>query len=98
MNDREWDKRLRIRTTGREDETNANYSPYEPTPYPVLERLADSGLIRRKDRLLDYGCGKGRVAFYLASVVGIMVFVVVSVITLIVYGLLPSVKNEEDFQ
>ena len=36
--------------------------------------------------------------YYLASVVGIMVFVVVSVITLIVYGLLPSVKNEEDFQ
>lgn len=36
--------------------------------------------------------------YYLASVVGIMVFVVVSVIALIVYNLLPSVKNEEDFQ
>ena len=36
--------------------------------------------------------------YYLASVVGIMVFVVVAVISLIVYGLLPSVKNEEDFQ
>ncbi|MDO4866366.1 MAG: class I SAM-dependent methyltransferase [Clostridia bacterium] len=70
MNDREWDKRLRIRTTGREDEANANYSPYEPTPYSVLERLADSGLIRRRDRLLDYGCGKGRVAFFMAEAVG----------------------------
>lgn len=36
--------------------------------------------------------------YYLASVVGIIVFVVVSVITLVVYGLLPSIKNEEDFQ
>ncbi len=35
---------------------------------------------------------------YLASVIGILVFLVVSVITLVVYGLLPSVKNEEDFQ
>jgi arabinogalactan oligomer/maltooligosaccharide transport system permease protein len=36
--------------------------------------------------------------YYLASVIGILVFIVVSVISLIVYGLLPSVKNEEDFQ
>ena len=36
--------------------------------------------------------------YYMASVVGIMVFVVVAIITLIVYGLLPSIKNEEDFQ
>ena len=36
--------------------------------------------------------------YYMASVVGIMVFVVVSVIALVVYNLLPSVKNEEDFQ
>ena len=36
--------------------------------------------------------------YYLASVVGILVFLVVSVITLVVYNVLPSVKNEEDFQ
>ena len=36
--------------------------------------------------------------YYLASVVGIMVFAVVAVITLVVYNVLPSVKNEEDFQ
>ena len=36
--------------------------------------------------------------YYLASVVGILVFVVVAIISLIVYSLLPSVKNEEDFQ
>ena len=36
--------------------------------------------------------------YYLASVVGIMVFIVVAFISLIVYNLLPSIKNEEDFQ
>lgn len=36
--------------------------------------------------------------YYLASVVGIMVFIVVAFISLVVYNLLPSVKNEEDFQ
>ncbi len=36
--------------------------------------------------------------YYLASVIGILVFVVVAVITLVVYNLLPSIKNEEDFQ
>jgi SAM-dependent methyltransferase len=36
----------------------------------VLERLAESGHIRRKDRLLDYGCGKGRVPLFMASAIG----------------------------
>ncbi len=36
--------------------------------------------------------------YYLASVVGILVFIVVALISLIVYNLLPSIKNEEDFQ
>ena len=36
--------------------------------------------------------------YYLASVVGIMVFVVVAFISLVVYNVLPSIKNEEDFQ
>ena len=37
-------------------------------------------------------------SYYMGSVIGIAVFVVVAVISLIVYRLLPSVKNEEDFQ
>ena len=36
--------------------------------------------------------------YYLASVVGIMVFAVVAVISLVVYNVMPSIKNEEDFQ
>ena len=62
-----WDKLLQIKTTGRDDSNADQYRyPYEPTPYCVLERLAQSGLIGKKDVVLDYGCGKGRVDFYLA--------------------------------
>ena len=62
-----WDKLLQIQTTGR-DETGADqyHHPYEPTPYSVLERLAGSGFLGSGDVLLDYGCGKGRVDFFLS--------------------------------
>ena len=62
-----WDKLLQIKTVGR-DELGADeyHHPYEPTPYGVLERLADSGLIGNDDVVLDYGCGKGRVGFFLS--------------------------------
>ena len=66
-NENAWDKLLNIKTSGRDD-TNADMYryPYEPTPYCVLERLANSGLIRKGDFVLDYGCGKGRVSFFLS--------------------------------
>ena len=62
-----WDKLLQIKTAGR-DESGADeyHHPYEPTPYNVLERLASSGLIDKDDVVLDYGCGKGRVGFFLS--------------------------------
>ena len=66
-NELKWDKLLRIRTMGRDDSNADQYRyPYEPTPYPVLERLANTGLIRKEHTLLDYGCGKGRVDFFLS--------------------------------
>jgi len=62
-----WDASLRIQTCGR-DELSADeyHHPYEPTPYSVLDRLANSGLIGKDDMVLDYGCGKGRVGFFLS--------------------------------
>lgn len=66
-NENTWDKLLQIKTTGRDDSNADQYRyPYEPTPYCVLERLANSGLIGKKDVVLDYGCGKGRVDFFLS--------------------------------
>ena len=65
-NENVWDKRLQIKTTGRDDLNSDEYRfPYEPTPYGVLERLANSGFVRENDVVLDYGCGKGRVDFFL---------------------------------
>ena len=62
-----WDNLLHLQTTGRDDTPADEYRyPYEPTPYTVLERLADSGLITQSDVVLDYGCGKGRVDCFLA--------------------------------
>jgi SAM-dependent methyltransferase len=62
-----WDKFLQIKTLGR-DETNADeyHHPYEPTPYSVLERLENSGFFGPEDVVVDYGCGKGRVGFFLS--------------------------------
>lgn len=65
--DRAWDKLIKIKTTGRDDSRSDKYRyPYEPTPYQVLERLANRGLIGKNDVVLDYGCGKGRVGFFLS--------------------------------
>lgn len=36
--------------------------------------------------------------YYLASVIGILVFVVIAIISIIVYNIIPSNRNEEDFQ
>ena len=58
---------MKIKTSGRDDSRSDQYRyPYEPTPYSVLERLAGSGYIRKSNCLLDYGCGKGRVDFFLS--------------------------------
>ena len=66
-NERKWDELLRIRTTGRDDSNSDQHRyPYEPTPYSVLERLANTGYILKGNTLLDYGCGKGRVDFFLS--------------------------------
>ena len=66
-NENAWDLSLRINTIGR-DEAGADqyHHPYEPTPYCVLERLAESGFFSKDDVVLDYGCGKGRVGFFLS--------------------------------
>ena len=59
MTDNEWDKLLKIKTTGRDDSKSDQYRyPYEPTPYSVLERLANSDLIGKRDVVIDYGYGE----------------------------------------
>lgn len=66
-NELSWDKLLQIKTVGRDDTNSDEYRyPYEPTPYSVLERLVSTELFGNDDVVLDYGCGKGRVGFFIS--------------------------------
>ena len=42
--------------------------------------------------------GSAETKYYMASLIGIVVFVVVAFLSLIVYNVIPSTKNEEDFK
>ena len=42
--------------------------------------------------------GSAETQYYMASIIGILVFAVVAVLSLIVYNVIPSTKNEEDFK
>lgn len=67
-NEKNCDKLLQIHTCGRDDtRADQHHHPYEPTPYCVLDRLVSSGLFRQDDVVLDYGCGLGRVGFFLSG-------------------------------
>ncbi len=77
MNDRYYDKLLHIKTSGNQEfPSGFHYYPYEPTPYDALEQLFDSYEIKNDRRLVDFGCGKGRLNFFVhylfhVSVVGV---------------------------
>ena len=67
MKEKEWEKLLRIKTTGRDDTRSDTFRyPYEPTSYEVLERLPNTGFIGKNNTMLDYGCRKGRVNIFMA--------------------------------
>ncbi len=71
MTEQEWEQLLQIKTAGRDDShADGEHHPYEPTDYGVLEKLANSGSIRKKDTLIDYGSGKGRVSIFMTYQTG----------------------------
>ena len=47
--------------------------------------------------LFKLTAGSSDQKYYLASAIGIMIFLVVAVLSLIIYNVIPSTKNEEDF-
>ena len=61
-----WDRKLHIRTTGKENGTDFVRYPYEATDYRILEELAQKEYIGHQNTVVDYGCGKGRVVYYLS--------------------------------
>lgn len=46
-------------------EYSNNYHPYEPTPYSALEELVKHHDISANDHVVDFGCGLGRLNFFL---------------------------------
>lgn len=71
LEDRSWDHKLHISTMGMIDHMeDEDHFRYEPTPYCVLKRLVESGWITKNSRVVDYGCGKGRVCFFLSNQTG----------------------------
>jgi len=67
MNEKEYDQFLGIKTVGTLEllSQSAHYNRYEATPYQALAALSDEFEFTKKDYVVDYGCGKGRLSFYL---------------------------------
>lgn len=62
---------LNIDTAGiDESKEDFHHNRYEPTPYDVLDCLIESGYVSKENKIVDYGCGKGRVALYLNHQIG----------------------------
>lgn len=66
MDERQRDLQLGIRTIGIREWKNEDgpYNRYEATPYLALDRLFENYTLPKDARLVDFGCGRGRVSFY----------------------------------
>ena len=60
------DKELRIKTGGIQTDNHHSYyhHKYEPTAYEILDQLFDELPLTTNDSFVDFGCGKGRINFY----------------------------------
>lgn len=67
MNENYYEKLLNINTKGCENwnRVSIHNHPYEPTLYEALETLFENYSLDEKDRIVDFGCGKGRLIFYI---------------------------------
>ena len=61
------DRKLQVKTAGlREWRTQTGeYNRYEATPYAALEKLFEHYKIKPDHHVVDFGCGRGRVSFYI---------------------------------
>lgn len=67
MGERKFDQSLNIRTVGLREwrDSSLPYHRYEATPYRALEQLFSKYKLSNEDQLVDFGCGRGRVLFYI---------------------------------
>ncbi|QNU68780.1 SAM-dependent methyltransferase [Ruminiclostridium herbifermentans] len=67
MDEQYYEKLLKIKTTGEQKIFNdsIHYHRYEPTSYAALEALSSAYKFSSEDSIVDFGCGKGRLNFYI---------------------------------
>jgi len=67
MKEHYYDKLLSIKTKEEQQgfHKSIHYHRYEPTPYSALEELFQHYQLRSSDQVVDFGCGKGRLNFYI---------------------------------
>ncbi|HZJ56656.1 MAG TPA: class I SAM-dependent methyltransferase [Clostridia bacterium] len=67
MGERLLDRALKVRTTGIREwhRGEVHYNRYEATPYTALDKLFETYSLEKTDELVDFGCGRGRVIFYI---------------------------------
>jgi len=78
MKEQDYDRLLKINTCDEQlgFPQSFHYNRYEPTPYSGLEELFKHYQLSQKDRVVDIGCGMGRLNFYIhhrfrSTVVGV---------------------------
>lgn len=66
MDEQYYEKLLNIKTSGEQKIFNesAHYNRYEPTSYSALDILSKQYNFTEEDTIVDFGCGKGRLNFY----------------------------------
>ena len=67
MKEKFYDKLLNINTIGNQNwnKTSTHNHPYEPTLYMALEELFENYKLSKDDYIVDFGCGMGRLIFYI---------------------------------
>ncbi|MEQ8154354.1 MAG: SAM-dependent methyltransferase, partial [Clostridiaceae bacterium] len=67
MDEQSYEKQLNIKTSGEQKIFNESihYNRYEPTSYSALEILSEQYEFTADDSVVDFGCGKGRLNFYI---------------------------------
>ena len=67
MDEQYYEKLFNIKTSGEQKIFNESlhYNRYEPTSYSALEILSKQYKFTAEDSIIDFGCGKGRLNFYI---------------------------------
>ena len=67
MNDINYENLLNINTFGEENwkDKFSHYHPYQATSYSALDTLFENYRVNEDDYIVDFGCGKGRLIFYI---------------------------------